>query len=195
MNKSPWWVEEKDKIINFHWTNTLRLKEIKTFNLLAPLWKTKLCCKRQRSWSNNWLWLNINFTINISVCLMRELKFRFYSFKHLLPSGYWWVIWKVLTEVGRISGPKRNSRRCQETLKVAQALHGATPDNMLPVYEGIIAALNVNCSDPELNNMVRKCPKFSEKVIPRVVKDNINVFEKCDANFERSVMFCTEGEL
>lgn len=54
-----------------------------------------------------------------------------------------------LTEVGRISGPEPSSRRrCQETLKVAQALHGATPDNMLPAYEGIIAALNTNCSVP-----------------------------------------------
>lgn len=43
--------------------------------------------------------------------------------------------------------------------------------------------------------MVRKCPKFSEKVIPRVVKNKIKVFEKSDANFERSIMFCTEGEL
>lgn len=98
-----------------------------------------------------------------------------------------------LTEVGRISGPEPSSRRCQETLKVAQALHGATPDNMLPAYEGIIAALNTNCSVPELTNMFRKCPKFSEKVIPRVVKDEIKVFEKSDANFVRSVNVLYRG--
>lgn len=34
------------------------------------------------------------------------------------------------------------------------------------------------------------------KVIPRVVKNKIKVFEKSDANFEiSSIMFCTGGEL
>lgn len=35
--------------------------------------------------------------------------------------------------------------------------------------------------------MVRKCPKFNEKVIPRVVKSKLKVYEKSDANFLRSV--------
>lgn len=92
-----------------------------------------------------------------------------------------------MTKVGRISGPEHSSRRrFQETLKVAQALHGATPD-IFPAYEGIIAALNKNCSVSKLINMVRKCPKFNEKVIPRVVKSKLKVYEKSDANFLRSV--------
>lgn len=35
--------------------------------------------------------------------------------------------------------------------------------------------------------MVRKCPKFNEKVISRVVKSKLKVYEKSDANFLRSV--------
>ena len=99
-----------------------------------------------------------------------------------------------LTEAGRISGPERSARRrCEETVKVAQALHGATPTNMLPAYEGIIAALNSNCSVPELANMVKKCPKFLGKVIPKVVKDKVKIFEKGDANFVRSVNVLYRG--
>lgn len=99
-----------------------------------------------------------------------------------------------LDETGRISGPERSARRrCQETIKIARALHGATPVNMLPAYEGIIAVLNTNCSLPELTNMVTKCSKFSGKVIPKVVKDKINIFEKSDSNFVRSVNVLYRG--
>ena len=100
-----------------------------------------------------------------------------------------------LTEAGRISGPERSARRCQETLKVALALHGATPSNMLPAYEGIIAAINASCSVPELTNMVKKCPKFSAKVIPKVVRNDIRMFEKRDINFIRSVNVLYRGGL
>ena len=99
-----------------------------------------------------------------------------------------------LTEEGKISGPERSARRrCQEMLKVAQALHGATQEYMLPAYEGIIATLNTNCSVPELVNLVKKCPKFAGRVIPKVVKGEIKQFEKSDSNFIRSVNVLYKG--
>ena len=63
---------------------------------------------------------------------------------------------------------------------------------MLPAYEGIVAFLNANCSVPESTNFVKKSPKFAE-VIPKVVKDQIEIFEKSDTNFIRSVHVLYRG--
>ena len=57
---------------------------------------------------------------------------------------------------------------------------------MLPASEGIIPALNSNCSVPELANTVKKCPKHLVKVISKVVKGKVKIFEKDDANFVTS---------
>lgn len=41
--------------------------------------------------------------------------------------------------------------------------------------------------------MVRKCFKFNEKVILRVVKSKLKVYEKSDVNFLRSVNVSYRG--
>ena len=50
----------------------------------------------------------------------------------------------ALTGQGQISGPNRSARRRQmETLQTAKMVHGATPQNMTPAYEGLAAVLSV----------------------------------------------------
>lgn len=70
---------------------------------------------------------------------------------------------------------------------MAQVLHGATPNNMLPAFEGIMSVLNNNCSVPDLVELFKKCPKLSQGVIPKVLKEKIRNFEKSDSNFIGSV--------
>ncbi|CAH3167592.1 unnamed protein product, partial [Porites evermanni] len=99
-----------------------------------------------------------------------------------------------LNAQGKISGPERSGRRrCQETMEVAQVLHGATPNNMLPAFEGIMSVLNNNCSVPDLVELFKKCPKLSQGVIPKVLKEKIRNFEKSDSNFIRSVNVLYKG--
>ena len=66
---------------------------------------------------------------------------------------------------------------------MAQVLHGATPNNMLPAFEGIMSVLNNNCSVPDLVELFKKCPKLSQGVIPKILKEKIRNFGKSDSNF------------
>ena len=78
-------------------------------------------------------------------------------------------------------------------MEVAQALLGTTENNMLPAYEGIMSVLNNNCSVPDLVKLFEKCPKLSQRVIPKVLKEQIRNFEKSDSNFIRSVNVLYRG--
>ena len=73
-----------------------------------------------------------------------------------------------LTEVGRISDPECCARRrCEETVKVAQPLHGATPANMLPAKEKQCTF----CGDPS-RGIISKC--VVEGKITNGVKEVLN---------------------
>ena len=76
---------------------------------------------------------------------------------------------------------------------MAQALHGASPNNVLPAFEGIMSVLNNNCSVPDLVELFKKCPKLSQGVIPKVLKEKIRNFEKSDSNFIGSVNVLCKG--
>ena len=123
----------------------------------------------------------------VFVCALEKLYFFQASFsdnlttrRQLLPT--------VLSDDGQIAIPGRSGRRRQnETLEAAKVLHGATSDNMSPVYDGLAAVLNSKASVAELTNIIKKCKKIRDKAIPRLVKGEINNFEKSLVNFVRSV--------
>ena len=50
-----------------------------------------------------------------------------------------------------------------------------------------MSVLNNNYSVPDLVELFKKCPKLSQGVIPKVLKEQIRIFEKSDSNFIRSV--------
>ena len=78
-------------------------------------------------------------------------------------------------------------RRRSETITAAKLLHGATSENMIPAFDGLCAALTLNAPLSELTNAVKKCPRFTDKVIPKIVKEKIKCFENSQDNFIRSV--------
>ena len=94
----------------------------------------------------------------------------------------------VLSDQGHIAIPGRSGRRRQnETLDVAKIRHGATSEDMSSAYDGLAAVLNSKASVAELTNIIKKCKKIRDKAIPRLVKGEINNFEKSLVNFVRSV--------
>lgn len=72
-------------------------------------------------------------------------------------------------------------------------LHGATPDDMAPAYSGLIAVLNESAPVEMLSDAIGKCTKLTEKVIPKIVRQKIQVFEKSHTNFVRSVNILYRG--
>ena len=72
-------------------------------------------------------------------------------------------------------------------------LHGATAENMTPAYAGLIAVLNESAPVSVLSDAIIKCAKFTKKVIPKIVKQEINIFEKSQTNFIRSVNILYRG--
>ena len=95
---------------------------------------------------------------------------------------------------GKISGPSRSIRgRKTQTVSAAKMLHGATEENMAPAYAGLIAVLNETAPIGMLTDALMKSAKFTEKVIPKIVKQKILEFEKSHANFVRSVNILYRG--
>ena len=72
-------------------------------------------------------------------------------------------------------------------------LHGATDENMAPAYAGLIAVLNETVPIGMLSDALVKCTKFTEKAIPKIVKQKILDFEKSHTNFVRSVNILYRG--
>ena len=100
----------------------------------------------------------------------------------------------ILGDEGKISGPGRSARRRRlQTLNAAKMLHGATAENMTPAYAGLIAVLNESAPVSVLIDAIIKCAKFTKKVIPKIVKQKINIFEKSQTNFIRSVNILYRG--
>lgn len=58
-----------------------------------------------------------------------------------------------------------------------------------------MSVLNNNCSVPDLVKLFEKCPKLSQRVILKVLKEQIRNFEKSDSNLIRSVNVLYRGEL
>jgi len=95
---------------------------------------------------------------------------------------------------GKISGPSRSARRRKtQTVSAAKMLHGATEENMAPAYAGLIAVLNETAPIGMLADALMKCAKFTEKVIPKIVKQKILEFEKSHTNFVRGVNILYRG--
>ena len=70
------------------------------------------------------------------------------------------------------------SRRKQETLEICGELHGATDTDQSPAFDGMWATL-INASSPlRLASYISHSAKAKEKVLPIVVKKEINQFEK-----------------
>lgn len=57
-----------------------------------------------------------------------------------------------------------------------------------------MSVLNNNCSVPDLVKLFEKCPKLSQRVILKVLKEQIRNFEKSDSNLI-SVNVLYRGEL
>ena len=92
-----------------------------------------------------------------------------------------------LNDDGKIMGATRSGRRRkQQTKTAAMQIHGATANNMLPAYEGLLSVLN-SAPLSDLKNIVVKSPKVVKKVIPKIVRKNITDFENTKVNFTRSV--------
>ena len=66
-------------------------------------------------------------------------------------------------------------------------LHRATSHNWTPAHEGLAAVLNSKASVAEITDIMKKCNKIRVKVIPRLVKGEIDNFETSLVNFVRSV--------
>ena len=58
---------------------------------------------------------------------------------------------------------------------------------MIPAYEGLCAALTLNAPLSELRNAVKKCPRFTDKVLPNIVREKIKCFESSQESFIKSV--------
>lgn len=100
----------------------------------------------------------------------------------------------ILGDDGKISGPGHTTRqRRLQTLNAAKMLHGATAENMTPAYAGLMAVLNESAPLSVLSDAMIKCAKFTKKVIPKIVKQKINIFEKSQTNFIRSVNILYRG--
>ena len=84
-----------------------------------------------------------------------------------------------LNENGDICCSSRSAqRRRSETITAAaKLLHGATSENMIPAYEGLCAALTLNAPLSQLRSAVIKCPRFTNKVLPNIVREKIKCFE------------------
>ena len=100
----------------------------------------------------------------------------------------------ILGDEGKISGPGRSARRRRlQTLNAVKMLHGATAENMTPAFAGLIAVLNESAPVSVLSDAIIKCAKFTKKVIPKIVKQKINIFEKSQTIFIRSVNILYRG--
>ena len=73
----------------------------------------------------------------------------------------------LLSDHGQIAIPGHSGRRRQnERLEAAKVLHGATSDNISPVYDGLAAVLNSKASVAELTNIIKKWKKIRDRAIP-----------------------------
>ena len=94
----------------------------------------------------------------------------------------------TLNEKGDLSGPSRSARRRKEqTKQVAMEIHGGCQSNMEPAYCGLFGTLVTGAPTTTLTKMFSKSPVITTKVIPNIVNKNIQVFEKSQVNFVRSV--------
>ena len=98
-----------------------------------------------------------------------------------------------VAEDGKIKGPPRNgSRRMMETKKNVIEIHGATDDNTLPAYEGLLLCL-ASAPVSDLHSLVLKLPKLIHKVLPKLVKNHVEEFENSMVNFIGSVKVLYRG--
>lgn len=78
------------------------------------------------------------------------------------------------------------SRRKQETLEACGELHGATDTDQSPAFDGMWATL-INGSSPlRLASYISHSAKARKKVLPVVVKKEINQFAESKDNLKRS---------
>lgn len=94
----------------------------------------------------------------------------------------------TLSEKGDISGPKRTAnRKKDETRRAAMEIHGGSPNNMKPAYDGLFATVIAGAPVDQLRKMCSVSPVLKERVIPNIVNENVKEFESSDVNFVRSV--------
>lgn len=87
------------------------------------------------------------------------------------------------------------SRRKQETLEACGELHGATDTDQSPAFDGMWATL-INGSSPlRLASYISHSAKARKKVLPVVVKKEINQFEESKDNLKRSIKVLYSGGL
>lgn len=100
---------------------------------------------------------------------------------------------------GDIACPSRSARRRRsETIQAAKLLHGATSDNMTPAYEGLLTALTslfLFAFLSEIGKLVKSCPRLTDKVISKIVKEQMKCFENSQENFVRSVNTLYKGDI
>ena len=94
----------------------------------------------------------------------------------------------TLSEKGDISGPKRSAnRKKNETRMAGMKIHGGSPKNMKPMYDGLFATVTTGASVHQLREMCLVSPVLVERVIPNIVNENVKKFESSYVNFIRSV--------
>lgn len=87
------------------------------------------------------------------------------------------------------------SRRKQETLEACGELRGATDTNQSPAFDGLWVTL-INASSPvRLASYISHSAKAKKKVLPVVVKKEINQFEESKDNLKRSIKALYSGGL
>ena len=87
------------------------------------------------------------------------------------------------------------SRRKQETLGACGELHGATDTDQSPAFDGMWATL-INGSSPlRLASYISYSAKARKKVLPVVVKKEINQFAASKDNLKRSIKVLYSGGL
>lgn len=64
-------------------------------------------------------------------------------------------------------------------------IHGGSPNNMKPAYDGLFATVITGAPVDQLRKMCSVSPVLKERVIPNIVNENVKEFESSDVNFVR----------
>jgi len=87
------------------------------------------------------------------------------------------------------------SRRKQETLDACGELHGATDIDQNPAFDGMWATLTNAGSPLRLASYISHSAKAKKKVLPVVVRKEVNQFEESKVNLNKSIKVLYSGGL
>ena len=90
------------------------------------------------------------------------------------------------TNSAGISASTARKRR-METIDAATAIHGSSSENYSAATVGLVQTLDKKCSVDSVVDSLKSCKRFKSKVIPKVYKQDLNIFESSTENMLRSI--------